>query len=199
MIVSRFSWLQSCARSEQLHSPRLKRFNISNPSYLGSRPITMAMSRDVNNSVYWKEIPASSDCPSYSVYTGPINKSELDSREYRIVQLPNQLQAVLIHEANADKAAACVHVAAGHLQDPVSSLSAGTKIETELNSRSQLIVRRTRASSFSGTHDIEGNSRKPFSLLINNSVYETQGSTPFPGEADFLSVTLLSFSGYLHL
>lgn len=80
----------------------------------------MNMSRDVSDSACWKDVPASGDCPSYSVYTGPINKSELDTREYRIVLLPNKLQAVLIHEFDADKAAACVHVAAGHLQDPVS-------------------------------------------------------------------------------
>ncbi|KAF7789938.1 hypothetical protein EIP86_000886 [Pleurotus ostreatoroseus] len=79
----------------------------------------------------WRTIPACGDCPSYKTYTGPINKPELDTRDYRILELPNKLQAVLVHDATADKAAACVHVATGHLLDP--------------------------------------------------------GSTPFPGEADFLS------------
>ena len=125
----------------------------------------MTMPRDGNDSAYWKEIPATGDCPGYSVYTGPINTSELDTREYRIVQLPNKLQAVLIHEENADKSAACVHVAAGHLQDPVSSAFADTRIETKLNSRFRFVVRRARASSFSGTHDIEGNHPKTFSNL----------------------------------
>ena len=68
----------------------------------------------------WETVPACGDCPSYKAYTGPINKSDLDTRDYRILELPNRLQAVLVHDATADKAAACVHVAAGHLQDPVS-------------------------------------------------------------------------------
>lgn len=53
------------------------------------------------------------------VYTKPIVKSEQDDREYRIIQLENGLRATLVHDGKADKAAASLDVAVGHLYDPV--------------------------------------------------------------------------------
>ena len=58
--------------------------------------------------------------PSYWVYTKPIQKSQQDDREYRLIRLDNGLQAMLVHDAKADKAAASLDVAVGHLHDPVS-------------------------------------------------------------------------------
>jgi hypothetical protein len=57
----------------------------------------------------------------YQVYTRPLIKSELDERDYRLIQLKNGLQALLVHDAKADKAAASLDVAVGHLFDPVST------------------------------------------------------------------------------
>ncbi len=67
----------------------------------------------------WKKVAQSDTTPAYSVYTGFIEKSDSDSRDYRVLRLENGLQAVLVHDLHADKAAACVDVAVGHLQDPV--------------------------------------------------------------------------------
>lgn len=61
------------------------------------------------------------DAPSFSVFTKQIQKSEQDDREYQIIRLENGLQATLIHDAKADKAAASLDVAVGHLHDPVRS------------------------------------------------------------------------------
>jgi insulysin len=55
----------------------------------------------------------------YLVYTKPIVKSEQDDRDYRIIRLENGLQATLVHDGKADKAAASLDVAVGHLYDPV--------------------------------------------------------------------------------
>ncbi|KAI0005889.1 Metalloenzyme, LuxS/M16 peptidase-like protein [Russula compacta] len=52
------------------------------------------------------------------VYTKPIQKSQQDDREYRLIRLDNGLQAMLVHDAKADKAAASLDVAVGHLHDP---------------------------------------------------------------------------------
>ena len=57
----------------------------------------------------------------YDVYTKPINKSPQDDREYRLIRLENGLQAMLVHHAKADKSAASLDVAVGHLYDPVSN------------------------------------------------------------------------------
>jgi hypothetical protein len=53
------------------------------------------------------------------VYTKTIVKSEQDDRDYRIIRLENGLQATLVHDGKADKAAASLDVAVGHLYDPV--------------------------------------------------------------------------------
>ncbi|TFK92329.1 hypothetical protein K466DRAFT_582051, partial [Polyporus arcularius HHB13444] len=54
----------------------------------------------------------------YDVFTKPIQKSPQDDREYRLIRLGNGLQAMLVHHAKADKAAASLDVAVGHLYDP---------------------------------------------------------------------------------
>jgi secreted Zn-dependent insulinase-like peptidase len=41
-----------------------------------------------------------------------------DEREYRVITLPNKLQALLIHDPTTDKAAAALDVCIGHLSDP---------------------------------------------------------------------------------
>ena len=70
----------------------------------------------------WRTIPAQENIPSYASLAIPLQKSEQDDREYRLIQLENGLQAIIVHEKLADKAAACLQVAVGHLQDPVAAL-----------------------------------------------------------------------------
>ncbi|KAF8798143.1 hypothetical protein BYT27DRAFT_7124234 [Phlegmacium glaucopus] len=55
---------------------------------------------------------------SHLVYTKPIVKSAQDDRDYRTIQLENGLQVTLVHDGKADKAAASLDVAVGHLYDP---------------------------------------------------------------------------------
>ncbi|KAL0946537.1 hypothetical protein HGRIS_012745 [Hohenbuehelia grisea] len=62
--------------------------------------------------------PSNNQVPPFAAYTKPIQKSEQDDREYRIIRLENGLHATLIHDAEADKAAASLDVAVGHLHDP---------------------------------------------------------------------------------
>ncbi|KAI0748561.1 Metalloenzyme, LuxS/M16 peptidase-like protein [Daedaleopsis nitida] len=54
----------------------------------------------------------------YELYTKPIDKSPQDDRDYRLIKLDNGLQAMLVYHAKADKAAASLDVAVGHLYDP---------------------------------------------------------------------------------
>ena len=42
---------------------------------------------------------------------------ELDDRSYRVIQLPNQLEALLVHDPKADKASASVNVNVGSFSD----------------------------------------------------------------------------------
>ena len=66
----------------------------------------------------WSRVTAGQD--QYDVFTKPIQKSPQDDRGYMLIKLANGLQAILVHDAKADKAAASLDVAVGHLYDPVS-------------------------------------------------------------------------------
>ncbi|KAA1469392.1 hypothetical protein DENSPDRAFT_835009 [Dentipellis sp. KUC8613] len=55
---------------------------------------------------------------NYFIFDKSIEKSQQDDREYRLIRLENGLQAMIVHDATADKAAASLDVAVGHLNDP---------------------------------------------------------------------------------
>lgn len=59
--------------------------------------------------------------PPFSKFTKLVEKSANDDRDYRIIRLDNGLEALLVHDAKADKAAASLDVSVGHLSDPVSA------------------------------------------------------------------------------
>lgn len=46
-----------------------------------------------------------------------LEKPDLDTRTYRVVQLPNKLEALLIHDADTDKASAAMDVNVGSFSD----------------------------------------------------------------------------------
>ena len=66
---------------------------------------------------HWQEHEA-----GYKVFMGSIEKSDLDERGYRILELKNGLKAVLVHDPLADRSAACLRIAVGSLHDPVCVL-----------------------------------------------------------------------------
>ncbi|EMD39456.1 hypothetical protein CERSUDRAFT_45720 [Gelatoporia subvermispora B] len=66
----------------------------------------------------WRIVHASSNSPGYSVLEEEIERPDLDDRHYRVIELDNGLRAVLIQDSSADKAAACLTVAVGAMQDP---------------------------------------------------------------------------------
>lgn len=68
-------------------------------------------------------ISISSQNGHYQQFNKPIIKSEQDDRDYRIIILDNGMQVTLVHDAKADKAAASLDVAVGHLYDPVTDFS----------------------------------------------------------------------------
>jgi hypothetical protein len=76
----------------------------------------------------WQRVENHANVPAYTLFTKPIEKSQLDEREYRLIKLENGLSAMLIQDSKADIAAASLDVAVGHLSDPVSAFLAGLKI-----------------------------------------------------------------------
>lgn len=50
--------------------------------------------------------------------TDRLEKPELDDRSYRVIRLPNQLEALLVHDPDTDKAGAAMDVNVGNFGDP---------------------------------------------------------------------------------
>lgn len=46
-----------------------------------------------------------------------LEKPSLDNRSYRVIKLPNQLEALLIHDPDTDKASAAMDVNVGSFSD----------------------------------------------------------------------------------
>lgn len=70
----------------------------------------------------WRRVAARDGVPAYNMFTRPIVRSQQDDREYRVIKLDNGVEAMLVHDAKADKAAASLDVAVGHLYDPVCAI-----------------------------------------------------------------------------
>lgn len=62
--------------------------------------------------------PLSSRSREIETLADSLEKPLLDNREYRVIKLPNQLEALLIHDAETDKAAAAMDVNIGSFSDP---------------------------------------------------------------------------------
>ena len=76
------------------------------------------------SSTQWKRVDLTSssgpaDASHYYVWPTAIEQSQQDDRSYRLIKLENGLQALLVHDAQADKSAASLDVSVGHLSDPV--------------------------------------------------------------------------------
>ncbi|GAA5970032.1 hypothetical protein JCM11641_000241 [Rhodosporidiobolus odoratus] len=56
--------------------------------------------------------------PRYAVFTGEIERSPNDDRQYRSILLENGMEALIISDPKTDKAAAAMDVKVGHLSDP---------------------------------------------------------------------------------
>lgn len=68
----------------------------------------------------WSSVPSTPTIPAYSVFNEPIEKPAQDARSYRLLRLQNGLEAMLIHDKDADTSAAAMDIAVGHLNDPAS-------------------------------------------------------------------------------
>jgi insulysin len=49
--------------------------------------------------------------------TDELEKPDLDDRSYRVIELPNKLEALLVHDPQTDKASASLNVNVGNFSD----------------------------------------------------------------------------------
>lgn len=58
---------------------------------------------------------------NYWLYKKSLEKSDNDDRDYRLIKLAsNDLEVLLVHDKDTDKASAALDVHVGHISDPVS-------------------------------------------------------------------------------
>ncbi|KAJ2810781.1 hypothetical protein FBU31_007911, partial [Coemansia sp. 'formosensis'] len=69
------------------------------------------------NTAFEPRLTVESSMP-YEEYTGLIEKSANDTRQYRLIRLPNNLVAVCIQDTDAKEAAASLSVNVGSHADP---------------------------------------------------------------------------------
>ncbi|KAK0556291.1 metalloprotease [Tilletia horrida] len=55
---------------------------------------------------------------SHAVFTKQIETPLQDKRQYKLIQLPNALQVLLIHDPDTEKGSAAMDIKVGHLSDP---------------------------------------------------------------------------------
>lgn len=89
------------------------------------KPLALLLRRGLMSQASWIPAPQRPGIPPYYILDKEIEKSEHDDRLYRSIRLENGLKATLVHDVTADKAAASLDVAVGHLSDPVHLLSNG--------------------------------------------------------------------------
>ncbi|KAH9915085.1 LuxS/MPP-like metallohydrolase [Fomitopsis serialis] len=66
----------------------------------------------------WTRLRSEDGKHGYAVLEEQIEKPDLDDRDYRVIELDNGLRAILVHDAGAEKAAACLTVQVGAMHDP---------------------------------------------------------------------------------
>ncbi|KAI9770841.1 MAG: Insulinase (Peptidase M16) [Geoglossum umbratile] len=67
--------------------------------------------------------------PRAKLLTSEIEKPSLDDRAYRVIQLPNKLEALLVHDAETDKASAAMDVYTGSYSDRDDMLGMAHAVE----------------------------------------------------------------------
>lgn len=99
---------------------------------------------------------------------GPINVSATDTRAYRVVELANGFQAVLIHDATTDKAAAALDVSVGSLSDPKEIQGLAHFLEHMLFLGTEKYPKEDEYSSFLSSH---GGSSNAFTSDSHTNYY----------------------------
>ncbi|KAL5511367.1 STE23_2 [Sanghuangporus vaninii] len=145
----------------------------------------MTVEEDAKN---WSYVPAQDDRPGHFLYGAPIQKSPADDREYRVIRLENGLQAVLVHDAKTDKAAASLDVAVGHLSDPDDIPGLAHFCEHLLFMGTEQFPKENEYSEYLAKNSGESNA---FTSASNTNYYFSVASNALEG-------ALERFSGFFH-
>ena len=128
-----------------------------------------------------KETKFSGGHAGYSVFTEPIDKPLSDDREYKLIRLDNELEALLIHDPTADKASAAMDVRVGHLSDPANLPGMAHFCEHLLFMGTKKYPRENEYSEFLTNHSGSSNA---FTALENTNYFFDVGYQYLEGALD---------------
>ncbi|WFD35037.1 insulysin [Malassezia cuniculi] len=128
-----------------------------------------------------QEINLSSGPASFSAYTQQIDKPLSDEREYKLIRLDNELEALLIHDPTTDKASAAMDVRVGHLSDPENLPGMAHFCEHLLFMGTKKYPRENEYSEFLANHSGSSNA---FTALENTNYFFDVGHAHLEGALD---------------
>ncbi|KAJ7632954.1 Metalloenzyme, LuxS/M16 peptidase-like protein [Roridomyces roridus] len=159
----------------------------SRPATSSSNPPSRLSRAQMATIPDWERVNPSAS-PSFLVFQKPLRKSPQDDRDYKVIRLENGLEAILVHDAKADKAAASLDVAVGHLHDPDDMPGLAHFCEHLLFMGTEEFPRENEYSEFLAKNNGHSNA---FTSTTNTNYHFTV-ATPALGGA------LARFAGFFH-
>ena len=117
----------------------------------------------------------------YYVYEGPMDTPMVDKRTYKLIRLANDLEALIIHDPEADKASAAMDVRVGHLSDPEGLYGMAHFCEHLLFLGTKKYPRENEYSEYLSNHSGSSNA---FTSLENTNYFFDVGHNHFEGALD---------------
>lgn len=118
---------------------------------------------------------------AYAAFDRPIEKPLLDDREYKLIRLPNQLEAMIISDPKTDKSSAAMDVRVGHLSDPEDLPGMAHYCEHLLFMGTKKYPRENEYSEYLSNHSGSSNA---FTSLEDTNYFFDVGHQHFEGALD---------------
>lgn len=118
---------------------------------------------------------------TYEVFDKPIEKPLLDNREYKLIRLPNQLEALIVCDPKTDKSSAAMDVRVGHLSDPRDLQGMAHYCEHLLFMGTKKYPRENEYSEYLSNHSGSSNA---FTSLEDTNYFFDVGHEHFEGALD---------------
>ncbi|PLB35174.1 a-pheromone processing metallopeptidase Ste23 [Aspergillus candidus] len=114
--------------------------------------------------------------------TEQLEKPELDDRSYRVIRLPNQLEALLVHDPDTDKASAAVNVNVGNFSDPDDLSGVAHAVEHLLFMGTQKYPKENAYNQFLASNS--GSSNAYTAATETNYFFEVSATAPTEGASN---------------
>lgn len=118
---------------------------------------------------------------SYAVFEGEMEKPLLDQRNYQLIRLANDLEALVISDPETDKASAAMDVRVGHLSDPADLPGMAHFCEHLLFMGTKKYPRENEYSEYLSNHSGSSNA---FTSLENTNYFFDVGHSHLEGALD---------------